>query len=123
MKYEYKFRKETITVDIDESDYNILIALDHEEYNLNRKHDRRYPLSIEVALDGSFEERDNGRLRRRRTRIVNGAVCDNPIAADDCDTLGDLISSKDHLCFVKNISQKKSSIFPGFYHSMSREKS
>ena len=123
MKYEYKFRNETITIEVNDSDYNVLISLDREEYNLNHKHERRYPLSLEVALGSAGEERDNGRLRRKHPKTINGAICDNPIAADDSDTLGELISSQNHQAIRKAIQellpQQQDLVFKVFYQDRS----
>ncbi len=49
IKYTYQFNNENITIEVDEADYEILITLDKEEYNANRKHSRRYPISLENA--------------------------------------------------------------------------
>lgn len=50
MIYKYHFNDETITIEINESDYDLLIDMDREEYNSNRKHSRRYPVSLENII-------------------------------------------------------------------------
>ncbi len=50
MIYKYHFCEKTITIEIDEADHEVLIALDREEYNSNRRHSRRYPLSLDNIL-------------------------------------------------------------------------
>jgi RNA polymerase sigma-70 factor (ECF subfamily) len=49
MKYEYITRTGKTEIEVDKEFYDILISLDNEEYNLNRKHSRRWPVSLENA--------------------------------------------------------------------------
>ena len=49
MKYEYKTVTENITIEVDEHFHDILIALDNEAYNSDRKHERRHPVSLDDA--------------------------------------------------------------------------
>ena len=37
MKYDYHFNNETISIDIPDSDYDVLIEMDRLEYNANSK--------------------------------------------------------------------------------------
>ena len=49
MKYQYQFNNETIIIEVDEKDYEVLLSLDKDEYNSNRKHIRRYPVSLDSS--------------------------------------------------------------------------
>ena len=49
MKYEYKGITGNTEIEVDERFYDILIALDNEEFNSDRKHSRRHPQSLEDA--------------------------------------------------------------------------
>ena len=49
MKYEYINATGKTEIEVDEQFYDILVALDREEYNSDRKHSRRHPLSLEDA--------------------------------------------------------------------------
>ena len=49
MKYEYINATGKTEIEVDERFYEILVALDREEYNSDRKHSRRHPLSLEGA--------------------------------------------------------------------------
>ena len=55
MKYDYHFNNETISIDIPDSDYDVLIEMDRLEYNTNHKETRRH-----VALDAC--DRDDNQL-------------------------------------------------------------
>ena len=81
MKYSYKFNNEEVTIEVNENEYEILVALDREEYNSNRKHSRRYPLSFD-----SLEYEDSR-------------------FADDTDILKDLIKKSDTQQIKKAIQQ------------------
>ena len=47
MKYEYHFSNETISIDILDGDYDVLIELDRVERNVNQKETRRH-VSLEA---------------------------------------------------------------------------
>ena len=47
MKYEYITATGKVAIEVDEHFYQILIRLDKEQFNSERKHRRRYPLSLE----------------------------------------------------------------------------
>jgi RNA polymerase sigma factor (sigma-70 family) len=47
VKITYEFATETIEIEVDETYYDVLIEFEREEKNLNRKHERRYPVSLE----------------------------------------------------------------------------
>ena len=51
MKYDYHFTNETISIDIPDSDYNVLIEMDRVEYNSNHKETRRH-----VSMDSDKVE-------------------------------------------------------------------
>ena len=57
MKYEYKTVTGKHEIEVDEQFYDILFAMDTEEFNSNRKHSRRWPISLENAdYDGDWFE-------------------------------------------------------------------
>jgi len=47
MKYEYITSTGKVAIEVDEQFHDLLVALDKEEYNSDRKHSRRYPISLE----------------------------------------------------------------------------
>jgi RNA polymerase sigma factor (sigma-70 family) len=49
MKYEYKTATGRQAIEVDERFYDILIELDADEKNSDRKHSRRWPVSLESA--------------------------------------------------------------------------
>ena len=55
MKYDYHFNNETISIDIPDSDYEVLIEMDRMEYNANHKETRRH-ISLEAC------DRDDNQL-------------------------------------------------------------
>ena len=72
MKYEYISATGKTEIEVDEQFYDILVALDREAYNADRKHSRRYPLSLEgVDYEGEW-------------------------FSDGADFLGDLIRAESH---------------------------
>ena len=48
MKYDYHFNNETISIDIPDSDYDLLIEMDRIEHNINQKETRRH-VSLEAC--------------------------------------------------------------------------
>ena len=57
MKYTYRTATETIEVEVDEQYHGILLELDREETNADRKHSRRHPVSLSNAdYDGEWFE-------------------------------------------------------------------
>jgi DNA-directed RNA polymerase specialized sigma24 family protein len=52
MKYIYTNATGTEEIEVDEEFYDILIAMDTEKYNSDRKHDRRNPMSLESSPFG-----------------------------------------------------------------------
>ena len=75
MKYEYITATGKSQIEVDERFHDILLAMDREDYNSDRKHSRRYPLSL------------------------SNAVFDGDWMADRTDILGELIRSeaREHL--------------------------
>ena len=61
MKYEYKTATGNITVEVDEQFHELLTSMDNAEKNSNRKHSRRYPISLEnCEYEGEwFEDKHN----------------------------------------------------------------
>ncbi len=55
MTYDYHFNNETISIDIPDSDYEVLIEMDRLEYNTNHKETRRH-ISLEAC------DRDDNQL-------------------------------------------------------------
>ena len=55
MTYDYHFNNETISIDIPDSDYEVLIEMDRLEYNVNHKETRRH-ISLEAC------DRDDNQL-------------------------------------------------------------
>ena len=49
MKYAYKGVTGTTEVDVDELLHDTLVAMDREEYNSERRHSRRHPVSLDEA--------------------------------------------------------------------------
>ena len=55
MKYEYKGTTGNTEIEVDEHFYEILVSLDREEFNSDRKHSRRNPISLEgVEYEGEW---------------------------------------------------------------------
>ena len=53
MKYDYHFNNETISIDIPDSDYDVLIEMDRLERNLEKKETRRH-----ISMDsGKVDEK------------------------------------------------------------------
>ena len=46
MKYEYITATDKTEIEVDERFYEILVSLDKEQFNSDRKHSRRYPVSL-----------------------------------------------------------------------------
>ena len=61
MKYEYTTSTGTVSIEVDEKFHDLLVAMDNEEKNSNRKHSRRYPISLEnCEYEGEwFEDKNN----------------------------------------------------------------
>lgn len=72
MKYEYINATGKTEIEVDEHFYEILVALDREEYNSDRKHSRRHPISLE------------------------GAEYEGDWFSDGADLLGDMIRAETH---------------------------
>jgi len=49
MKYEYVTATGKHEIEVNEQFYDLLLAMDREEYNSDRKHNRRKPVSLEGA--------------------------------------------------------------------------
>lgn len=54
MKYVYHFNNETITIEVPEGDYDILIEFDRLERNVNQKETRRHASLEAFNLDGNL---------------------------------------------------------------------
>jgi len=81
MKYVYFTATERCEIEVDEQYYDILQAMDKEEYNSDRKHSRRYPLSLSSTdYDGDW-------------------------IADGTDILGDLSAAEDREQFYLALSE------------------
>ncbi|MCL1901460.1 MAG: chromosome segregation protein SMC, partial [Firmicutes bacterium] len=61
MKYEYITVTGKVAIEVDEQFNDLLVAMDNEEKNSNRKHSRRYPISLEnCEYEGEwFEDKNN----------------------------------------------------------------
>ena len=81
MKYTYITATGKIEIEVDDQFYALLISFDREEYNSNRKHNRRLPISLENA------EYDGGWF------------------SDEADLLDDLISMENAELLMKAINQ------------------
>lgn len=88
IKYTYRFNNENLTIEIDQKNYDILVALDREEYNLNRKHSRRHPVSLENTdyegdwfADGT-DILDDLINKSERERLVNALEKLKPVQRD-----------------------------------------
>jgi len=63
LKYEYITTMGKTEIEVDEHFYEILTSLDNEEYNSNRKHSRRWPVSLEcVDYEGEWFSDDTNLL-------------------------------------------------------------
>lgn len=82
IKYTYYFNNEQVTIEVDQADYNILISLDHEEKNLNRKESRRHVnMDAYEAIDDAAS--DNPKMSRDAFEFKNGICAESAeIAAD-----------------------------------------
>ena len=82
MTYDYHFNNETISIDIPDSDYEVLIKLDRLERNVNQKETRRH-VSLEALnldedllpsdsdVEGSFiSHLEEEALRRAMDRLL-----------------------------------------------------
>jgi RNA polymerase sigma factor (sigma-70 family) len=59
MKYTYTNATGTTEIEIDEQFYDLLIEMDRDEFNSDRKHSRRYPISLESCeYEGEWFEDD-----------------------------------------------------------------
>jgi RNA polymerase sigma factor (sigma-70 family) len=54
IEYTYRFNNETITIEVTEGDYDILIELDRIERNVNQKETRRHASLDAFNLDGNL---------------------------------------------------------------------
>lgn len=84
MKYEYRFSNETISIDIFDSDYEVLIELDRIERNVNQRETRRYVSLESLNLDGacSLPPRTwrlpaSAALRTKRSGTLWSGCCPN----------------------------------------------
>jgi len=68
MKYEYRFSNETISIDIPQGDYEILIELDRAERNQNQRETRRHvsleSLNLDEGLLPSASDVESSCIRR-----------------------------------------------------------
>ena len=72
MKYAYITATGKTEIEVDEQFYDLLITMDHEEYNADRKHSRRHPIALDaVGYEGLW-------------------------LSDNADLLGDLIRAESH---------------------------
>ena len=60
MKYSYAAATTVIEIDLDEQFYELLVAMDREECNSDRKHSRRHPISLDhCEYQGAWVEDKN----------------------------------------------------------------
>ena len=61
MKYEYITSTGKTEIEVDQHFYDLLVSMDNDEANSNRKHSRRYPISLEnCEYEGEwFEDKNN----------------------------------------------------------------
>ena len=70
MKYEYKHATGTTEIEVDEHFYDLLVTMDDEEKNSNRKHSRRYPISLEnCEYEGEWFEDKNDLIEETEAAI------------------------------------------------------
>ena len=70
MKYEYKGVTGTTEIEVDEHFYDLLVTMDDEEKNSNRKHSRRYPVSLEnCEYEGEWFEDKNDLIEETEAAI------------------------------------------------------
>ena len=81
MKYQYTTAEGKIVIEVDEQLYNILVAMDKEEYNNDRKYHRHNPVSLE-SID--YDE-----------KLKDGKV----------DVLGDLVHAEDRERLYMTLAQ------------------
>ena len=70
MKYTYKNATGTTEIEVDERFYDLLIAMDNAEFNGDRKHSRRYPVSLENAeYEGEWFEDKHDSIAETETAM------------------------------------------------------
>ncbi len=78
MKYEYQFSNETISIDIPEGDYEVLIELDRVERNVNQRETRRHvsleSLNLDEGLLPSASDVESSCIRRFEEEALQCAM-------------------------------------------------
>ena len=70
MKYEYITSTGKVAVEVDEQFYDLLVAMDNDEDNNKRKHDRRYPISLENCdYEGEWFKDKNDPISNTETAV------------------------------------------------------
>ena len=70
MKYTYKNATGKTEIEVDEQFLDLLVAMDNDEDNNNRKHSRRYPISLEnCEYDGEWFKDKNDLINDTETAI------------------------------------------------------
>lgn len=81
MKIKYQFVNETVEIEVEEHWGELVLELDCQEYNSDRKHSRRYPIAIDAAdYEGEW-------------------------FSDGTDILGDIVREEDNQCLLEAISK------------------
>ena len=70
MKYEYKGTTGTTEIEVDEHFYDLLVAMDDEEKNSNRRHGRNNPISLEnCEYEGAWFENKCDPIKESETAV------------------------------------------------------
>ena len=70
MKYEYKGITGTTEIEVDEHFYDLLVAMDDEEKNSNRRHGRNNPISLEnCEYEGEWFEDKRNPIKETETAV------------------------------------------------------
>jgi phage antirepressor YoqD-like protein len=83
MKYIYQNTTGTTEIEVDEQFHDLLVTMDREEFNSDRKHSRRYPISLEnCEYEGEwFEDKKNATAEVEAAMAVEDALlaCKNAV--------------------------------------------
>ncbi|MDR0883418.1 MAG: hypothetical protein LBN05_02255 [Oscillospiraceae bacterium] len=76
MKYIYQSTTGTTEIEVDEQFHDLLLTMDREEFNSDRKHSRRYPISLEnCEYEGEwFEDKKSGMAEVESEMAVEDAL-------------------------------------------------
>jgi len=71
MKYEYITSTGKTEIEVDEQFYELLVAMDKEEYNSDRRHSRKHPLPLgDSEYEGDWLEDTRDRISETETRML-----------------------------------------------------